>query len=62
MTIELYGHYYYRNENHVPRRITIVGEGSTKGFYKYVEGHFTKEEIAAKDPEVFVIHANKIIE
>ena len=40
--IELYGHYYYRDEMHIPHRITIVGRKEQSGFYYYVEGHLTK--------------------
>ena len=31
--IELFGHYYYRDEMHIPHRITIVGRKGQSGFY-----------------------------
>ena len=62
MKIECYGHYYYRDENHVPRRITIIEKGSGVGFYWCVNGHLTKEEIINKKEERFLIHQNRVIE
>lgn len=60
MEIELYGHYYYRDENHIPHRITIVDITSTPGFFWYVDGHFTKDEIFEKDLTKQLIHKNRI--
>lgn len=62
MQIEIYGQYYYRGENHVPRRITIVAPGPNAGFYWCVDGHFTKEEIEDKAMQPFLIHKNKIVQ
>lgn len=62
MQIEIFGKYYYRDENHVPRRITIVEKGSTEGFYWCVDGHFSREEIAMKKMDRFLIHKNRIIQ
>lgn len=58
--IELYGHYYYRDEMHIPHRITIVGRKEQSGFYYYVEGHLTKEEALARSENKKLIYVNKI--
>ena len=60
MEINIGGHYYFRDHNHALYRITIVGKGDINGFYRYVEGHLTPEEIEAKQPKVCVIHQNRI--
>lgn len=60
MKIEIYGKYYYRGENYVPRRITVVEKGPTAGFYWCIDGHYYKHEIFANKPERFLIHQNKI--
>ena len=57
--IELFGHYYYR-ENFVPVRITIVEKGDKPGFYWCVKGHFTESEIREKGLGAFLIHVNRI--
>ena len=60
MEFELYSHFYYRGDDYIPRRITIVGKYERPGFYWVVNGHLTKEEIEVKKPERFLIHVNKI--
>lgn len=60
MEIAINGHYYFRDHNHALYRITIVDRGDIAGFYRYVEGHLTPEEIAEKQPKVYVIHQNRI--
>ena len=60
MEIELYGHYYFRGEDHIPRRITIVEQGPAAGFYWYVDGHVSKEEFTSKNLEKHLIHKNRI--
>lgn len=60
MNIEIYGKYYYRDEYHIPHRITIVASGSTGGFFWYVDGHLSKEEIESKSPQRKLIHQNRI--
>ena len=62
MKIEIFGYYYYRGENHVPRRITIIEKGANTGFFWCVEGHMTMEEIKEKKPDRFLIHQNRVIQ
>ena len=58
--VNLYGHYYYRENNFLPVRITIVEKGERAGFYKCVKGHWTKAELRDKLDEAFWIHINRI--
>ena len=58
--IELFGHYYYRDEMHIPHRITIVGRKGQSGFYYYVEGHLAKAEALKQKENQKLIHVNKI--
>ena len=58
--IEMFGHYYYRESNYMPVRITIVEKGERPGFYRCVKGHFTEAEIREKGLEPFLIHMNRI--
>ena len=58
--VNLLGHYYYRENNYLPVRITIVEKGERPGFYKCVKGHWTKEELQNKLSESFMIHINRI--
>ncbi len=58
--IEILGHYYYRQPNYMPVRITIVEKGEKPGFYRCVNGHVTETEIKEKTLESFLIHINKI--
>lgn len=62
MKIEMNGHYYYRDENHIPKRITIIAEGDHAGFYWCLNGHLSEKEIAEKLKEKFLIHQNKVIQ
>lgn len=58
--VNLFGHYYYRENNYLPVRITIVGKGERPGFYKCVKGHWTEKELPDKLSEAFLIHINRI--
>lgn len=59
MNIEICGHYYYRENNYVPVRITVIEKGKA-GFYKCVKGHWTPSELHEKRLEPFLIHVNRI--
>lgn len=58
--IEIFGHYYYRDEAHIPHRITIIERKEKSGFYYYVEGHLTREEALSRKNEKKLIHINRI--
>jgi len=58
--VNLYGHYYYRENNYLPVRITIIEKSDRPGFYKCVKGHWTEAELESKLPEAFLIHINRI--
>ena len=58
--VNLFGHYYYRENNYLPVRITIVEKGEIPGFYKCVKGHWTVAEAMDKRSEAFLIHINRI--
>ena len=58
--VNLFGHYYYRESNYLPVRITIVAKGERPGFYKCVKGHWTEAELPEKLSEPFLIHLNRI--
>ena len=58
--VNLLGHYYYRENNFMPVRITIIEKGERPGFFKCVKGHWTEAELHEKRPEVFLIHINRI--
>ena len=58
--IEILGHYYYRQTNYMPVRITIIEKGEKPGFYRCVNGHVTEAEIKEKSLESFLFHINKI--
>lgn len=60
MGIEMYGYYHYRTPSFELKRITIVDIGPYDGFYYYVDGHLTKEEILEKRPHRSLIHKNNI--
>lgn len=60
MDIQIYDHLYYRGDDHIPRRITIVDRYEKPGFFWAVNGHMSAEEIAEKKPERFLIHRNRI--
>ena len=59
--VNLLGHYYYRENNFMPVRITILKKGERPGFYKCVKGHWTEAELESKQGEAFLIHINRII-
>lgn len=59
--VKLLGHYYYRENNYLPVRITIVEKGEHPGFYKCVKGHWTEDELKSKLSEAFLIHINRIV-
>ena len=58
--VDLYGHYYYRENNYLPVRITIIAKGERPGFYRCVKGHWTEAEVQYKFSEAFLIHINRI--
>ena len=58
--VNLFGHYYYRENNYLPVRITIVEKGERPGFYKCIKGHWTEAEDMFKRSEAFLIHINRI--
>ena len=58
--VNLFGHYYYRESNYLPVRITIVEKGERPGFYKCVKGHLTEAEAQSMLSEAFLIHINRI--
>ena len=58
--VNLFGHYYYRKNNYLPVRITIIEKGERPGFYKCVKGHWTEAEAMDKRSEAFLIHINRI--
>lgn len=58
--VNLFGHYYYRENNFMPVRITIVAKGEKPGFYKCVKGHWTESEAQNLLSEAFLIHINRI--
>lgn len=58
--IEVPGHYYYRENNYMPVRITIVEKGERPGFYKCVKGHWNEAEMKEKLADAFLIHVNRI--
>ncbi len=62
MEIKLYGRYYYRGADYIPRRITVVEKGSMPGMYWCVNGHLYKHQIFDKKPERFLLHRNHITE
>lgn len=59
--VNLLGHYYYRENNYLPVRITIVEKGERPGFYKCVKGHWAEDELESKLSEAFLIHINRIV-
>ena len=59
--VNLLGHYYYRENNYLPVRITIVEKGERPGFYKCVKGHWAEDELKSKLSEAFLIHINRIV-
>ena len=58
--VNLFGHYYYRENNYLPVRITIIGKGERPGFYLCVKGHRTEAEVPSLLKEAFLIHINRI--
>ena len=58
--VNLFGHYYYRENNYLPVRITIVAKGERSGFYLCVKGHWTEAEVRDHLSEAFLIHINRI--
>ena len=38
--VNLFGHYYYRENNFMPVRITIVAKGPRPGFFQCVKGQY----------------------
>lgn len=58
--VNIGGHYYYRENNFMPVRITIVAKGERPGFYQCVKGHWTEAELPGKLSEAFLIHLNRI--
>ena len=59
--VNLFGHYYYRENNYLPVRITIVEKGERPGFYRCVKGHCTEAEVQKRLSEAFLIHINRIV-
>ena len=58
--VNLFGHYYYRENNYLPVRITIIGKGGRPGFYRCVKGHWSEEQAQSMLNEAFLIHINRI--
>lgn len=58
--VNLFGHYYYRENNYLPVRITIVAKGELPGFYRCVKGHWNEEQVQPLLDEAFLIHINRI--
>ena len=58
--VNLFGHYYYRENNYLPVRITIVAKGGRPGFYRCVKGHWSEEQAQSLLNEAFLIHINRI--
>ena len=59
--VNLFGHYYYRENNFMPVRITIVAKDPRPGFFQCVKGHWTEAEAKDKLSEAFLIHINRIM-
>ena len=58
--VNLFGHYYYRENNYLPVRITIVAKGEHPGCYRCAKGHWSEEQAQSLLNEAFLIHINRI--